>query len=57
MAGWIEWNGGDRPIPADTLVEVRLRDLELKAERGEAVEFDWHHEIMDDDIIAYRVVQ
>jgi hypothetical protein len=57
VSDWIEWKGGDRPVSTDTLVEVRLRDSELKAETGEAVEFDWRHEIMDDDIIAYRIVK
>lgn len=56
LSEWIEWKGGHRPVSPNTMVEVRLRDGELKAEIGEAVEFDWQHEIMDDDIIAYRII-
>lgn len=69
-APWIDWAGGECPVPAKTLVEVRLRGavINLEAEPAgywAAVPGDdtpngidhWHHRGTANDIIAYRVVQ
>ena len=52
---WIKWHGGERPVPPDTLVEVRLRNVE----RGKPVAagaYDWQHSDEDSDIVEYRIV-
>lgn len=54
---WIEWNGGECPVPADALVEVKLRDTKIQGPwRGHADAWVWGHTDEDDDIVAYRVV-
>lgn len=53
---WIKWEGGECPVPPETIVEVRFRNGEVHGpipSRG----FDWKHEVMDDDIIAYRLAR
>lgn len=63
--GWIEWGGGECPAETGTLVDVRYRDgLELyalpanecQAGPRNAQRSFWRHEGMNNDIIAYRVV-
>lgn len=62
---WIEWHGGECPVPAGTLVDLRYRGK--AQEDGIAVpaltfghrsemEF-WHHESCVLDIIAWRLHQ
>ncbi len=53
--GWVEWKGGEFPLPKDRAVEFQLRS----GSRGEGVaeNYWWHHEGGDYDIIAYRVVK
>ena len=61
--GWIEWKGGECPVPGDTMVEVLLR--EETATTGEAMEagkYSWGHfgegnRYADHDIVSYRVVK
>jgi hypothetical protein len=53
--GWVEWTGGECPVSRTARVEYRLRDL--VEGKSIASDLDWRHEVMDDDIIAYRVVQ
>lgn len=58
---WIEWDGGQRPVSPTTVVEVRFREHERVKDDftsliGEARDWTWRHDVMDDDIIAYRVV-
>lgn len=62
--GWIEWSGGDCPVPRETIVKVRYRD-ELgpepsgntrdwfMADRADA--WRWSHMGNQHDIVAYRV--
>lgn len=59
---WIEWNGGKRPVPADMLVDVKLRNgrehlHDPLLRRGRADEWQWHWEEYDPryDLVAYRV--
>ena len=52
---WIKWNGGDRPVPPDTLVEVRLRNGDVMNQRL-AYEWQWNHLDVISDIVEYRTV-
>ena len=59
MTDWIEWKGGERPVPPDTMVEVRLRDgRELFPFRARGLTWVWMEspELGFSDIVAYRVV-
>ena len=54
---WIEWNGGECPVPGDTLVDLKFADKGSCAVVS-AGQFDWGH--CDNpyfNIIAYRIVQ
>lgn len=50
---WIEWNGGENPVPGAT-VEYRMRDLDFSCE-DEADLLRWDHEGLGWDIESYRV--
>ena len=52
--GWIEWDGGDCPVPADTRVEVRLCCGPEFKDVAESLRWDRRGE---GDIVAYRVVR
>lgn len=64
--GWIEWKGGECPVPAGTLVDVWYRCGEVK-EALPALEIDggdddasspyWRHDGYRNDITAYRLHQ
>lgn len=51
---WIEWGGGEMPVPKDTYVEVVFRDG-TTWHIQEAWNHGWSHFDNDYDIIAYRV--
>lgn len=53
---WIRWEGGERPVPAETLVSVRFRNDEIRSERRAR---GWNWRQFDDPyvIVAYRVRQ
>ena len=51
---WIKWNGGARPVPRDTLVEVRYSDGSCKA-GCTANCYLWRHADEDGDIVEYRI--
>jgi len=66
---WIEWNGGECPVPRDTIVEVKLRCGDVmgtshtltagdwcKSEDFPDEPSQWEHVGWADDIIAYRKV-
>lgn len=58
--GWIEWNGGYRPVQEGALVDVRHRDgCEFYSTKAGASVFakNWKHLDDDTDIVAYRVVK
>lgn len=58
MSEWIEWGGGDCPVPRGTLVDVRHRSgLEhLAASAGlNGRARTWYHDGTLGDIIAYRL--
>ena len=57
MNDWIEWHGGECPVPAVTLVQCRLReDVGWNMESRPAREWDWYSDVEAADIVAYRVV-
>lgn len=64
--GWIEWSGGECPVPRGTLVDVRYRDGKqlnaLSANYGTLNPRDasfvfWRNDGSEKDIIAYRLHQ
>ncbi len=54
--GWIEWNGGECPIPSGMPVDVVFRD-NSSMELWFANSVAWHHSGGAKDIIKYRVVK
>jgi hypothetical protein len=57
---WIEWHGGECPVPAGTRVEVKTRRGEESIWLAGELD-DWHHATLeeqepDGDIIAYRIL-
>ena len=55
--GWIEWKGGERPVSPRTRVFVRLRRGDVLTARCSAAGYYWLHRGIDDDIVAYKVVE
>lgn len=63
-AEWIEWRGGECPVKAGTMVDVKFRDgatltdvpanQNIPGEREAAYDF-WHNEGGQFDITAYRI--
>lgn len=56
MGDWIEWNGGEMPVPAKVRVEVKLREPVTGENVAEAICYDWQRLGLRSDIIAYRIV-
>lgn len=61
--GWIEWNGGECPVPPYTLVEVKTRNGGgIRGKFGPDLAKDWlwgrrkGHIDQGGDIVSYRVV-
>ena len=52
---WIEWNGGECPVPPDTLVEVKFRRGDSTSEHP-ASDYCWRHYGEDHDIVEYLIV-
>lgn len=52
--GWIEWKGGECPVPADTLVGYVLRDYYKGCNRAGGL--SWDDTGSDTDIVAYRLL-
>lgn len=54
--GWIEWDGGARPVDFDTHVDVKFRDGDISKDNC-AGNWRWKHTSAQvDDIIAYRII-
>ena len=53
---WIEWRGGECPVPGDTLVNVRLRSGNVSRSTRAAIHH-WDQIGSLVDVVAYRVVQ
>ena len=52
---WIKWNGGECPVPPDTLVGVKLRCRSSELS-GLAKRYDWHHNDCGADIVEYHTI-
>ena len=65
--GWIEWSGGECPVPIDTRVQYRLRSYPKAAVlSAKAGGLRWDHgrtpesaadSLRNNDIIAYRIAE
>ena len=54
--GWIKWTGGDCPVDSEAIVEVKYRNPNrYRYSNDRAGDFDWSHDGIDGDIIAYRL--
>lgn len=53
MSEWIEWKGGERPVPMSALVEVHRQDGQLRT--GQAGSFSWYRSTWGNDIVRYRL--
>lgn len=54
--GWIEWRGGECPVPNSTVVQVKYRAVYDDDEQKASL-CAWNHDGAYDDIIAYRVIE
>ena len=52
---WIKWYGDERPVPPDTMVEVKFRRGDSMSGHS-ADNYLWHHYGEDHDIVEYRTV-
>ena len=52
---YIEWHGGECPVPPDTIVGVKFRRV-APAREARAGRYFCNHEGEDDDIVEYRTV-
>lgn len=50
--GWITWSGGPRPVAADTLVDVKLRNKGT-FRKARAADFEWAYG--KSEIFSYRI--
>jgi hypothetical protein len=57
--GWIEWKGGECPVPKDATVQVEYRgysNSSIQSNHSAGI-LEWNHLGIHDDIIKYRVVK
>ena len=57
MSEWIEWNGGECPVPGDTRVDIMTRNGDVSSGGLTAKSWFWNHDGDSSDIIAYRIVE
>lgn len=63
--GWIEWNGGEQPIPNGSIADVKYRDGTIQhsmviPDGEESFKYRasiWKHTVCGSDIIAYRPIK
>jgi hypothetical protein len=56
--GWIEWHGGEGPVPDETPVYIRLRSGRESGYAHPAGSWAWHHcGDYSNGIIAYRLAK
>lgn len=55
--GWLPWYGGECPVAAGTMVDVRYRRVLAEEKAVYAHLSRWEHLPYDDDIVAYRIVE
>lgn len=51
---WLEWHGGECPVPPETMVKVRFRDR-FAAEPRRAGLYEWGNTGLFGDIVEYCV--
>lgn len=56
VVGWIEWTGGECPVPDGALIYVRFRDGH-ECPAGDGRSLYWEHHGCLGDIVAYRFVR
>lgn len=54
MSDWIEWHGGQCPLPAGTQFEYRLRNGGTGEPLWNPTAWNWGHDGGEYDIVAYR---
>jgi hypothetical protein len=58
--GWIEWRGGECPVPSGVRIEIRLRNG-VTGVISDPRRLRWAYHLtsvgLDNDIIAYRIVE
>ena len=54
MSDWIEWKGGECPVPTSTRADVRFASGE-RYDNVSASCIGWSHLYSDDNVIAYRI--
>ena len=52
---WIKWNGGECPVPPDTVVKVKCRSGKVLEPRL-AYRYSWSHIDSNSDIVEYHTV-
>lgn len=52
--GWIEWRGGNCPVPVNSRVDIKFRDGDIGL--AQSANWDWSHRGYRSDIIAYRII-
>ena len=52
---WIKWNGGECPVPTDTIVEIELRNGDVLRSCLASC-YRWDHHGSRGDIVGYQVV-
>ena len=52
---WVKWDGGERPVPDDTRVEVKCRSGKV-LEPLLAYRYSWSHIDSNSDIVEYHTV-
>jgi hypothetical protein len=55
MSEWIEWKGGECPVPAGTAVSVRIRLFPAVSTHGDAQTLDWRNDGGLTNIVSYKV--
>lgn len=58
-AEWIEWAGGECPVPGETVVQTLMRcetPDDFNPVLDKAKYYGWLHEGLSCDVIAYRVL-
>jgi hypothetical protein len=53
--GWIEWDGGERPVAMWSVVDFKMRSGEMSTRYANVIR--WDHKGIQGDIIAYRLHQ
>ena len=54
---WIDWNGGECPVPPDMRVTVKFRDGDSQSGHpAYAYAYSWRHDGDGADIVEYRIV-